>query len=693
MLPENCLLFSKAKLIYFDGNREKLINTDIGLLESGILIKFQSLNENEAQQISRPSLKAVSYLDINFSYMDFEKSNQTLNNDINYIKTIKASKVGTITLKRNNKYYQITDIETQDIKEWVKLLNQYVVRIDRPKNYKILNKLGEGANASVYKVEKIRECKSLDGLRQSIQFALKVFNKAHFTNKVESIQLLKDEIFVHRQLRQCQSALQLFKVYESPSKLYLLLELQEGGTLFDLIKNKMSLTEKDLQTIFGQLLLGLDFMHQQNIIHRDLKLDNILLSSNKSGIYEIRLADFGLAKQILPFEVCYHKCGTPTYIAPEILRGDGYNTKADLFSMGSLMYNLVTGQYLFPQSHPQMLLALNKECNLFHVRKEIQGLSIEGQDLMMRLLDPDPKRRFDCQQALKHRWFQQDQEALLQGLLINSELMNINLEKKSIIYTAMIKDPDASCNFYSQNISCDSKNPNRSRMLRIQKSTALSISSFFQGKISQSSLCRNDSKDSKDSVNYYEIIEAHRQQRTSSQNPIFKRRESQFKNSGSNLVQQVKALNNEKNHKKRTLKRNQSQLVEKRGQVEESKLIVLKNHRKSKFVKVSAKDMKFQCPQNEENIIHLNISEPSNSLNSIGNKNNKAEDIKQEFGISENNNSNDSWNISDYQGDEMVENDESCQRMSNHQLNNNSNNHQLTKNLNYPMLGRVFLDQ
>jgi len=91
------------------------------------------------------------------------------------------------------------------------------------------------------------------------------------------------------------------------------------------------------------MLLGLDFMHSKNIIHRDIKLDNILMSSSKKGVYEIRIADFGLSQILKPKELCYHKCGTPTYIAPEVLRDIGYNTKADIFSVGSVMFNLITG--------------------------------------------------------------------------------------------------------------------------------------------------------------------------------------------------------------------------------------------------------------------------------------------------------------------------------------------------------------
>ena len=89
-------------------------------------------------------------------------------------------------------------------------------------------------------------------------------------------------------------------------------------------------------------------MHKYQIVHRDLKLDNILLMEDRTKSMDIRIADLGLARELDPDKELTEKCGTPTYIAPEVLRGEPYGEKADLFAIGSIIFNLVSGKYLFP---------------------------------------------------------------------------------------------------------------------------------------------------------------------------------------------------------------------------------------------------------------------------------------------------------------------------------------------------------
>lgn len=128
------------------------------------------------------------------------------------------------------------------------------------------------------------------------------------------------------------------------------------------ILKSVKLEEQEVRIIMEQMLLALDFFQQKKVVHRDLKLDNILINQIADKDYEIRVADFGLAAFSPNDEVLTHKCGSPGYVAPEVFKGKGYSYKADIFSVGAVFFNLVSGRYLFSGKDLQELLKRNIEC-------------------------------------------------------------------------------------------------------------------------------------------------------------------------------------------------------------------------------------------------------------------------------------------------------------------------------------------
>jgi serine/threonine protein kinase len=116
----------------------------------------------------------------------------------------------------------------------------------------------------------------------------------------------------------------------------------------------------------AQTLLTLHFLHEKHVVHRDIKLHNILINKIDQGEYNIKIADFGMATFSQPSNngELYVKCGTPGFVAPEILRSEGYNNKVDIFSLGVVFYNLLTGYHLFIGDTVNEILASNKICDI-----------------------------------------------------------------------------------------------------------------------------------------------------------------------------------------------------------------------------------------------------------------------------------------------------------------------------------------
>lgn len=194
--------------------------------------------------------------------------------------------------------------------------------------------------------------------------------------------------------------------------------------------------------IVAQLLLTVDFMGRKGIIHRDLKPENILLNSKAQGVYDLRIADFGFAtvykprntrrQQTFAAQPRYTEedasgggveeevvCGTPGYIAPEALAGEGFTFKSDIFSIGSILFSVLTLKNLFTAPDYRTVMAQNKNCNFDDLDQRMRRCSPQAIDLVRQLLCKDPLRRPTAISALNHPWFAEEKLPLQSSINLN----------------------------------------------------------------------------------------------------------------------------------------------------------------------------------------------------------------------------------------------------------------------------------
>lgn len=223
--------------------------------------------------------------------------------------------------------------------------------------------------------------------------------------------LVQTEVDILKQIKH-PYIVQCYDVHETETKLYLFMELMSGGELFDRIVDKGHFTEQDAIGVSTKLIGSIKYLHEHGIAHRDLKPENMLMTNDTINA-EVKITDFGLSKFFdEQSAVMQTPCGTPGYIAPEVLHMKGYGKACDVWSLGVIIYILLCGFPPFYADNDALLYEKIKRGEFEFLRPYWDPISDCAKDLIRKMLTVDPQQRITCQGALDHPWLKASAAAI-----------------------------------------------------------------------------------------------------------------------------------------------------------------------------------------------------------------------------------------------------------------------------------------
>ena len=241
-------------------------------------------------------------------------------------------------------------------------------------DFKIITLLGKGSFAKVYLVQNKNNQK---------YYSMKKLNKSFLKTHKQEQNVINERILLSKMDN--PFLVKLYCCFQDIENLYFIMEFIQGGELFFHLRREIRFDDEKTCFYIAEIIIALDFLHKNKIIYRDLKPENVLLDNEGN----IKLTDFGLSHMYTEKnEKTFTICGTPYYIAPEILERRGYNDAVDWWSLGCLMYEMLDGKPLFNFQKVNLdINAYKKPINLSNC------FSKEAKDLIMKLVELDPKKR------------------------------------------------------------------------------------------------------------------------------------------------------------------------------------------------------------------------------------------------------------------------------------------------------------
>ena len=409
-----------------------------------VLHKFNCINDKEKKLIDH-NLTNNENNNIKLDLININ-SNTTEKNDINNTISNK-NELSTISQKDYNYYNE------ESLKK-IKTIKKYGVEhnyINYPKTnlsyYKIGRSIGHGAFGKVNI--------ALHVLSGHI-VAIKSFNKIKKTFPMNKILY---EIKLLKKLRNHKNIVKYFEHFENEKHFFIVMENICGGNLLNAINKMSKFSEAIAKNIFKQLIETIKYLHSIGIVHRDVKPDNILLELDST----IKLCDFGVSKEVKEGQLLTDSCGTPAFVAPEILKDSPYNPyMTDIWSSGVVLYAMITGFFPF-RGVNETELHRNILSGVF---PKIKDVSNELKDLLSKILEVNPNKRISIDGILNHPWMTQN-ENIINNYNKNTNNINIFTKAEKIIYGKLkidyreVNKEDILENFTYHNMETDYEEENQ----------------------------------------------------------------------------------------------------------------------------------------------------------------------------------------------------------------------------------------
>uniref|UniRef100_A0A673C9W7 non-specific serine/threonine protein kinase n=1 Tax=Sphaeramia orbicularis TaxID=375764 RepID=A0A673C9W7_9TELE len=293
-------------------------------------------------------------------------------------------------LFRGFSFVAITEEETQP------LPNTIVQQLHRSTShfsdtYEIKEDIGVGS----YSI-----CKRCLHKGTGMEYAVKIINKVK-RDPTEEVEILL-------RYGQHPNIITLKDVYDDGRSVFLVTELMKGGELLDKILRQKFFSEREASAVLYTITKTVEYLHVQGVVHRDLKPSNILYVDESGNAESIRICDFGFAKQLRAENgLLMTPCYTANFVAPEVLKKQGYDAACDIWSLGVLLYTMLTGFTPFangPEDTPEEILARIGSGKFSLSGGYWNSVSVEAKDLVSKMLHVDPHQRLTAGQVLRHPW-------------------------------------------------------------------------------------------------------------------------------------------------------------------------------------------------------------------------------------------------------------------------------------------------